>query len=155
MRANLKKKKSLTSFEFAFYRTLTINIGALHCCISTETIGCNTCKYLYINNLQNTCNETSSLKFFVFFLFRIYLHYNFASEIETKIINNQILKVMKELNLNKQVANRLQDEEMANLVGAASESKSTIINKDQMAVGRDIEDDNDSGFTSCCKKSCK
>ena len=22
-------------------------------------------------------------------------------------------------------------------------------------IGRDIEDDNDSGFTSCCKKSCK
>lgn len=61
---------------------------------------------------------------------------------------------MKELMLNKEVVNRLQDEEMANLVGADSNSKSTIINKDQMAASHDIEDDNGSGFTSCCKKSC-
>lgn len=62
---------------------------------------------------------------------------------------------MKNLNLNKQVANRLQDEEMANLVGAASESKSTIVNKEQMSARQDLEDDGDTSFTSCCKKSCK
>lgn len=62
---------------------------------------------------------------------------------------------MKNLNLNKQVTNRLQDEEMANLVGAASDSKSTIVNKEQMSSSHDLEDDGDTSFTSCCKKSCK
>jgi len=62
---------------------------------------------------------------------------------------------MKDLKLNKEVVNRLQDEEMASLVGAASESKSTIVNKEQMSASHELEDDGDTSFTSCCKKSCK
>lgn len=55
---------------------------------------------------------------------------------------------MKELKLNKEVTNRLQDEEMAKLVGAASASN-TSSGKAQKAMTME-----ESEKSSCCQKSC-
>ena len=59
---------------------------------------------------------------------------------------------MKDLMLNKEVANRLQDEEMANLVGAGTDVTNTKSGK--MAQDRQVEDQ-EGGSSSCCQKSCK
>ncbi len=62
---------------------------------------------------------------------------------------------MKDLKLNKEVANRLQDEEMANLVGAgpaisgSNTTSSTDGAKKELAMAmEEIEN------RSCCQKSC-
>ncbi len=66
---------------------------------------------------------------------------------------------MKDLKLNKEVANRLQDDEMANLVGAGpviSGSNTTsgkAIAQAQFAVA--AEEESAGGSSSCCQKSCK
>ncbi len=63
---------------------------------------------------------------------------------------------MKDLKLNKEVANRLQDEEMANLVGAGpvisgSNTTSGKMAQAQLALAAEEETEN----RSCCQKSCK
>ena len=70
------------------------------------------------------------------------------------IINNlKTKKIMKDLKLNKEVANRLQDEEMANLVGAGTDITNTKSGK--MAQARQVEEQEEGGSSSCCQKSCK
>ena len=65
---------------------------------------------------------------------------------------------MKDLKLNKEVTNRLQDDEMANLVGAGP-----VISGSNTRRGKEIaqaqfvaaEEESAGGSSSCCQKSCK
>ena len=63
---------------------------------------------------------------------------------------------MKELKLNKEVVNRLQDEEMANLMGAGVDGSNTTRGKAALllSVAEQTEEDK-GGSSSCCQKSCK
>ncbi len=62
---------------------------------------------------------------------------------------------MKELNLDKQVVNRLQDEDMEKLLGADGTSKKTIIMNGEKQMAQAIEDEGSGTiFISCCRKSC-
>ena len=61
---------------------------------------------------------------------------------------------MKDLKLNKEVANRLQDEEMANLIGASGVDVTNT--KSGKAVEQDQQSlEQEGGSSSCCQKSCK
>ena len=61
---------------------------------------------------------------------------------------------MKDLKLNKEVANRLQDEEMANLIGASGvEVTNTKSGKTVEQAQQSLEQEG--GSSSCCQKSCK
>ena len=64
---------------------------------------------------------------------------------------------MKDLMLNKEVANRLQDEEMANLVGAGSDVDVTNTKSGKVAIAQDRQalEQAEGGSSSCCQKSCK
>ncbi len=63
---------------------------------------------------------------------------------------------MKDLKLNKEVANRLQDDEMANLVGAGVEiSGSNTSSGKAVAQAQFAVEQETSGSSSCCQKSCK
>ena len=58
---------------------------------------------------------------------------------------------MKDLKLNKEVANRLQDNEMANLVGAGTDVDVTNTKKGKAEAQSMEEVEN----RSCCQKSCR
>ena len=58
---------------------------------------------------------------------------------------------MKDLKLNKEVANRLQDNEMANLVGAGTDVDVTNTAKGKAEPQAMEEVEN----RSCCQKSCR
>ena len=63
---------------------------------------------------------------------------------------------MKDLKLNKEVANRLQDEEMASLVGAGTDVDVTNTSKGKAAVEKAQQSlEQEGGSSSCCQKSCK
>ena len=59
---------------------------------------------------------------------------------------------MKDLKLNKEVANRLQDEEMAKLVGAGTDVTNTTKGKAEAQQAVAVEE---AESRSCCQKSCK
>lgn len=61
---------------------------------------------------------------------------------------------MKDLKLNKEVANRLQDEEMANLIGASGvDATNTKSGKTDEQAQQSLKQEDDS--SSCCQKSCR
>ena len=61
---------------------------------------------------------------------------------------------MKDLMLNKEVVNRLQDEEMANLVGAGTDVTNTKSGKSITQDQKSLEQE-EGGSSSCCQKSCR